>query len=194
VWSVTRVVAVVCLMHVACHVCGCSSVPVACGLPRVWFQWCVSRMWVVTCLVAVVCRWHGGCHVCGCSGVSVASELSCVWLEWCVSHVGCHVCGWSGVSVACELPLVQLQWRVSLARGFSLVWGLPRVLCRVNTSLGSKEERMLMTGLHSVADIFCTGCGGCLGWKYIEAFESSQKYKEGKFIVEKARVVEGPPL
>mmetsp|Transcript_39270 Transcript_39270/g.65172 ORF Transcript_39270/g.65172 Transcript_39270/m.65172 type:complete len:129 (+) Transcript_39270:29-415(+) len=66
----------------------------------------------------------------------------------------------------------------------------------VNVSLGPREDRVLMTGLHTVSDIFCscTSCGSRLGWKYVEAFEPSQKYKEGKFIVEKAKVVEGTPL
>jgi len=63
-----------------------------------------------------------------------------------------------------------------------------------NIMLGPKEERVLMTGLHSVSDIFCTSCTARLGWKYLEAFENSQKYKEGKFIVEKSRVVEGEAL
>merc|ERR1719152_595854 len=63
-----------------------------------------------------------------------------------------------------------------------------------NVMLGPKEERVLMTGLHSVSDIFCTECTARLGWKYLEAFENSQKYKEGKFIVEKSRVVEGEAL
>ncbi|KAF9937936.1 hypothetical protein BGZ67_000708 [Mortierella alpina] len=47
-----------------------------------------------------------------------------------------------------------------------------------NITLGPKEDRTLMTGLHSVADITCI----------IYAFEESQKYKEGKFIVEKAKI------
>ena len=98
-----------------------------------------------------------------------------------------------------------------------------------NVMLGPKEERVLMTGLHSVSDIFCSACSARLGWKYLEAFESrcdrgrerfardpsarappgsdhlvstsractpprSQKYKEGKFIVEKSRIVEGEAL
>ena len=29
-----------------------------------------------------------------------------------------------------------------------------------------------MTGLHSVADIYCKECSSRLGWKYLEAFES----------------------
>ncbi len=41
-----------------------------------------------------------------------------------------------------------------------------------NVSLGPKEERVLMTGLHHVSDIFCTQCEARLGWKYLEAFES----------------------
>ena len=41
-----------------------------------------------------------------------------------------------------------------------------------NVQLGPKEERILMTGLHSVADIYCSECTARLGWKYLEAFES----------------------
>ena len=38
---------------------------------------------------------------------------------------------------------------------------------RVNITLGPKEERLLMTGLHTVADIYCTCCNTVLGWKYV---------------------------
>ena len=133
--------------------------------------------------------------------------------------------------------------------------------CSVNVQLGPREERLLITGLHAVADIQCNCCGSVLGWKYVrtpalpralaqprarapgllsflragaaaapayvyppprlhsaaknsaaahrasappfppplcgahtkcaqeQAYEESQKYKEGKYIVEKARVV-----
>ena len=61
-------------------------------------------------------------------------------------------------------------------------------------------------GLHAVADIFCDCCKTTLGqsfcdvrtiiitqslsgWKYEHAFESSQKYKEGKFIIELAHMI-----
>mmetsp|Transcript_11365 Transcript_11365/g.19449 ORF Transcript_11365/g.19449 Transcript_11365/m.19449 type:complete len:114 (+) Transcript_11365:218-559(+) len=56
----------------------------------------------------------------------------------------------------------------------------------VNVSLGPKEDRTLITGLHTVADIYCNVCETVLGWKYLEAFEDNQKYKENKFIIEKA--------
>eukprot|EP00887_Chlorella_sp_A99_P007724 scaffold20.g7724.t1 len=59
----------------------------------------------------------------------------------------------------------------------------------VNVVLGPKEDRLLITGLHTVADIYCTTCNTVLGWKYETAFEESQKYKEGKFIIEKAKVL-----
>ncbi|KAM0941449.1 putative Yippee family protein [Dioscorea sansibarensis] len=61
----------------------------------------------------------------------------------------------------------------------------------VNVTVGAKEDRMMMTGLHTVVDIFCVGCGSILGWKYEAAHEKNQKYKEGKFILERFKVA-GP--
>ncbi len=92
---------------------------------------------------------------------------------------------------------------------------------RINVSEGPSEERILITGLHTVCDIYCNVCQTVLGWKYVNypstpeihlavelnsaatcltiaaspcasqehAFEESQKYKEGKFIVEKLRMM-----
>ena len=59
----------------------------------------------------------------------------------------------------------------------------------INVSPGPKENRLLLTGLHVVADIYCNACDTRVGWKYVEAFEESQKYKEGKFILEKAMIL-----
>uniref|UniRef100_A0A7S2V7S0 Yippee domain-containing protein n=1 Tax=Entomoneis paludosa TaxID=265537 RepID=A0A7S2V7S0_9STRA len=55
----------------------------------------------------------------------------------------------------------------------------------VNLTIGPPEDRTLMTGLHSVCDIFCKRCKTLVGWTYQKAYEPSQKYKEGKFIIEK---------
>jgi hypothetical protein len=55
--------------------------------------------------------------------------------------------------------------------------------------LGSAEERVLITGLHRVADVHCLHCDKVVGWKYEKAREPSQKYKEGKFILEMASVM-----
>ena len=57
-----------------------------------------------------------------------------------------------------------------------------------NVTLGVHEERLLMTGMHTVRDVFCSGCGSLMGWQYVRAHDASQRYKEGKFIVEKAMV------
>eukprot|EP00270_Netrium_digitus_P020351 TRINITY_DN836_c0_g1_i1.p1 TRINITY_DN836_c0_g1~~TRINITY_DN836_c0_g1_i1.p1 ORF type:complete len:112 (-),score=23.77 TRINITY_DN836_c0_g1_i1:759-1094(-) len=59
----------------------------------------------------------------------------------------------------------------------------------VNVSVGPREDRFLITGLHTVADIYCSECQEVLGWKYEKAYDESQKYKEGKFILEKAKVM-----
>eukprot|EP00759_Apiculatamorpha_spiralis_P011436 PhF_6_TR18878/c8_g1_i1/m.27481 len=58
----------------------------------------------------------------------------------------------------------------------------------LNVTPGPLEDRTLMTGLHTVCDIFCTVCDTLLGWKYEHAHEPSQKYKEGKYILEKQKI------
>ena len=55
-----------------------------------------------------------------------------------------------------------------------------------NISYGPKEDRLLSTGLHTVCDIYCICCHQNVGWHYYKAYEEDQKYKEGKFILEKA--------
>ena len=37
----------------------------------------------------------------------------------------------------------------------------------VNVNSGPTENRLLLTGLHVVADIYCNGCETRLGWKYV---------------------------
>ncbi|KAI3888732.1 hypothetical protein MKX03_013900 [Papaver bracteatum] len=61
----------------------------------------------------------------------------------------------------------------------------------VNVIVGTQEERMMLSGLHTVADIFCCSCGQIVGWKYEAAHDKSQKYKEGKFVLERGRIVDG---
>jgi hypothetical protein len=97
-----------------------------------------------------------------------------------------------------------------------------------NVFSGPLEERLMTTGVHVVADINCTKCLHCVGWRYVSAargtpsrlyartanfcchslpctcgaplisllylqesaYEESQKYKEGKFILERAKLVD----
>ncbi|CAI9086947.1 OLC1v1020889C1 [Oldenlandia corymbosa var. corymbosa] len=57
-----------------------------------------------------------------------------------------------------------------------------------NIVLGKTEDRQLLTGKFETADIYCSKCGEGLGWKYIRAYDPSQVYKEGRFILEKAKI------
>ncbi|XP_065003040.1 protein yippee-like At5g53940 isoform X2 [Musa acuminata AAA Group] len=83
-----------------------------------------------------------------------------------------------------------------------------------NISVGDEEERVLFSGMHTVADIFCCCCGQNVGWKYmmiskllevnficglthcnrVVAQEKIQKYKEGKFVLERGRIADGTDL
>ncbi|QHO14812.1 Protein yippee-like [Arachis hypogaea] len=58
----------------------------------------------------------------------------------------------------------------------------------VNITLGPQEERMMMSGWHTVEDIFCCCCGQLLGWKYVVAHDKNQRFKEGKSVLERWRI------
>ncbi|KAL5151537.1 Protein yippee-like [Glycine soja] len=77
------------------------------------------------------------------------------------------------------------------ASSAELTWPLQMISSPgVNFTIGTPEERMMLSGLHTVADIFCCCCGQIIGWKYESAHEKSQKYKEGKFVLERGRIVD----
>lgn len=66
----------------------------------------------------------------------------------------------------------------------------------VNLAAGLPEDRMLITGMHTIADVFCMDCSKPLGWKYLHAFDERQRYKVGKVILEAAyikKAVDGRP-
>lgn len=54
----------------------------------------------------------------------------------------------------------------------------------VNITESEPNERNMTTGRHVVRDIHCRQCKETVGWKYDKAYEASEKYKEGKFILE----------
>jgi hypothetical protein len=60
----------------------------------------------------------------------------------------------------------------------------------VNVTLGSPEERDMTTGKHLVRDLYCIACGTILGWRYELAHERREKYKEGKYILERLQLVD----
>jgi len=56
----------------------------------------------------------------------------------------------------------------------------------INVFMGPESEKEMMTGVHVVSDVYCVQCSVVIGWTYVKAYEEDQKYKEGKFIIEKA--------
>ena len=77
----------------------------------------------------------------------------------------------------------------------------------MNVIEGEPNDRQMTTGNHTVRDIYCCKCGATLGWKYVRAlrasllcaaadvpqdyaYETSQKYKEGKYILERNLLVD----
>mmetsp|Transcript_36348 Transcript_36348/g.92871 ORF Transcript_36348/g.92871 Transcript_36348/m.92871 type:complete len:128 (-) Transcript_36348:173-556(-) len=95
----------------------------------------------------------------------------------CYSCKSCH----THLAMVSELMSKQFHSRNGKAYLFNVV---------VNVFPGPKEERLMTTGLHTVSDIHCTSCMQVLGWKYDAAHEKSQKYKEGKFILEREKIME----
>ncbi|WZZ77832.1 hypothetical protein YC2023_098404 [Brassica napus] len=63
--------------------------------------------------------------------------------------------------------------------------GVNQSIFKANVYAEKKENRMMMTGLHTVADIYFVKCGSYVGWRYEFAFEKNQQYKEGKSILER---------
>ncbi|KAJ9624993.1 protein yippee-like moh1 [Taxawa tesnikishii (nom. ined.)] len=54
----------------------------------------------------------------------------------------------------------------------------------VNVIQGEACERNMTTGRHIVRDICCRQCKETVGWRYDKAYEATEKYKEGKYILE----------
>jgi hypothetical protein len=46
----------------------------------------------------------------------------------------------------------------------------------------------MSSGLHTVCDVFCNFCLKRLGWKYERAYDEKNKFKEGKYILERALI------
>ncbi|GAB4828344.1 hypothetical protein Ancab_035341 [Ancistrocladus abbreviatus] len=98
-----------------------------------------------------------------------------------------------GMAYSCKFCQTQLGVVDDIiSRSFHCRYGRAYLFEKVvNVTEGQKEERLMMTGMHTVVDIFCVGCGAIVGWKYEAAHEKSQKYKEGKFILERYKIL-GP--
>ncbi|KAI9481044.1 MAG: Yippee/Mis18 [Benjaminiella poitrasii] len=97
------------------------------------------------------------------------------YLEGKAGVYGCSKCG-THLATTESILSTQFQGQHGQAFLFETV---------VNISLGKAEDREMTTGLHRVRDISCIHCSRMLGWTYVKAYNSDNKYKEGKFILEK---------
>ncbi|NP_001133660.1 pyruvate dehydrogenase phosphatase regulatory subunit, mitochondrial [Salmo salar] len=65
------------------------------------------------------------------------------------------------------------------------------IICKVvNLQYSEVQDRVMLTGRHMVRDVSCKNCNSKLGWIYEFATEDSQRYKEGRVILERALVRE----
>lgn len=60
----------------------------------------------------------------------------------------------------------------------------------VNLTFSIVQDRVMLTGRHMVRDVMCKNCKTKLGWMYEFATEESQRYKEGRVILEHALITE----
>lgn len=56
------------------------------------------------------------------------------------------------------------------------------------------EDKDMISGKHVVRDVFCKKCNVLLGWMYEMALVPEQRYKEGKVVLEAARIKAYPGL
>ncbi|TKY85858.1 hypothetical protein EX895_005399 [Sporisorium graminicola] len=112
------------------------------------------------------------------SSQSSSDPLPAPTLDWLPDTAPRYICADCGAHLALQDELISKSFsgRDGKAYLFSST---------LNTTLGTKEDRHLLTGIHTVCDVSCKGCGKTLGWYYWKAWEQSQKYKEGKWIMEK---------
>ncbi|CCA74243.1 related to Yippee protein [Serendipita indica DSM 11827] len=76
-----------------------------------------------------------------------------------------------------------------MSRAFNGQYGRAYLFAKVvNVRQGEPNDRPMTTGLHTVRDIFCIKCNTQVGWKYDKAYDEAQKYKEGKFILEREMI------
>ena len=55
----------------------------------------------------------------------------------------------------------------------------------------NRTSRRMHSGLYTILDVLCTDCREVLGWYYEYAYEPSEREKEGKVVLEVAKMRRG---
>jgi len=103
-----------------------------------------------------------------------------------LEHLGgtkLFLCGNCDASLTNREQLISTRFTGSTGRAFLF----KKV---VNLQYSDVQERDMLTGKHHVRDVSCKNCGAKLGWFYEYADEDSQRYKEGRIILERALIIE----
>lgn len=58
----------------------------------------------------------------------------------------------------------------------------------INIVEGAIVHKHFISGHYMIQDVFCNVCLQLIGWKYIEAKESENKFKEGNYVIELIKV------
>ncbi|KAL7421397.1 hypothetical protein Q5752_004282 [Cryptotrichosporon argae] len=106
-----------------------------------------------------------------------SSTTSAVGVHELPDDVGVYVCVGCAVPVALQDECVSKSFTGRSGRCFLFN-------TTVNTDIGEPEERKLLTGEHTVADLRCAVCAATLGWYYVRAPTAEQRYKEGRYVLE----------
>mmetsp|Transcript_18670 Transcript_18670/g.56431 ORF Transcript_18670/g.56431 Transcript_18670/m.56431 type:complete len:128 (+) Transcript_18670:115-498(+) len=108
-------------------------------------------------------------------------------------------------------PLVQFEARApkdgatyvcktcscNVASTSAVVWegmmavGRPALLFRDTLNLqrsAADRREHLTSGIFTLSDVSCRGCGSVLGWRYLKSFQKEQAHKEGQTLIDRAKL------
>eukprot|EP01118_Nematostelium_gracile_P012763 TRINITY_DN4712_c0_g1_i1.p1 TRINITY_DN4712_c0_g1~~TRINITY_DN4712_c0_g1_i1.p1 ORF type:complete len:110 (+),score=18.96 TRINITY_DN4712_c0_g1_i1:148-477(+) len=69
---------------------------------------------------------------------------------------------------------------------------IPAILFREAVNVitsGNERQSTLSSGDYVLIDVVCRVCREYLGWKYLSATRSGEKYKEGTYLLEEAKLL-----
>jgi hypothetical protein len=82
-------------------------------------------------------------------------------------------------------PLITFPWNlhhVQRTRADDGFFVLPSF--RTNVRYDRPSIQLMTSGAYTIQEIMCQGCSSYLGWKMIHAHERSERWKEGKHVLE----------
>ncbi|XP_075266384.1 protein yippee-like 5 [Convolutriloba macropyga] len=104
-----------------------------------------------------------------------------------LTHIGtgtrCFNCKECGTNLTSRDELISTRFTGATGRAFLFSRA-------VNLFYSEIQERQMLTGRHMVRDVWCRNCSSKLGWIYEFATDDSQRYKEGRVILERALINE----